>query len=57
MQGIAILPKFMNQTAAFAVRTGDAHDATTTLKTRRIGILKPVDLRVIEPASIAVRTQ
>jgi hypothetical protein len=57
MQGIAILPKFMNQTAAFAVRTGDAHDATTTLKTRCIGILKPVDLRVIEPASIAVRTQ
>jgi len=57
MHGIVILLKFMNPAAPFAGRTGDAHGATTTLKSRRIEAMELVDLRVIGGVSIALRCE
>jgi hypothetical protein len=55
MPGIAILAKFINETAPFAWRTDNAHGATTTLKSRRFEANRLVGLRVIDRVLIALR--
>jgi len=55
MHAIAISPKFMNRTAAFALRTRSAHGATTVLRTRRFDATGLVELRVVTRIVIAPR--
>jgi hypothetical protein len=57
MRGMLIPAKFMNRTASFAVRTGEAHEATVTLKISRIAVIELVELRVIARVLIVPRSR